>query len=282
MTIRSPRTSAALAAAVLIAAGAAAQATRDLRPVAHVAGRTILAADLQDRLAAERKQAAMENRLDAFGPQATETALQSLIDVKLFAAQARTEGLPARQEVQHAIENAIDDVLAQALLAARGAQVPLDEAALRRYFDANPGEFRVPGRVRARHLVVRTQQEAESLLGRVRRSADFAALAKAHNIDTTRDSGGDLGWVSPGLMVEPVDRALFGLEPGEVSPVIRTSYGFHVVKVEEVEAGMTKPFASVAAEARQKILAAALDSWKAELRETHAVKIHHAVLGSLR
>jgi peptidyl-prolyl cis-trans isomerase C len=282
MLIRHLRTPVALAGAALLAAGAAAQAGRDLRPVAHVHGRVIAAADLQERLAAERRQALAESRLDAFGSRAVDATLQALIDVKLFAVEARADGLAARPDVQHAIETAIDDVLAQALLDHRTASVALDEAALRRYYDANPAEFQEPGRVRARHLVVRTHDEAAALLGRLRRGADFAALAKASNIDATRAAGGDLGWVSRGVMVDAFDRALFSLEPGEISPVVQTPYGFHVARVEEIEPGTRTPFASVAPGIRQKLLNAELEAWKAELRKKHAVKIHEAVLGSLR
>jgi peptidyl-prolyl cis-trans isomerase C len=282
MSHRHLRLHVVLAGAALLAAGAAAQASRDLRPVAHVQGRIVAAADLQERLAAERRQALAENRLDAFGSKAIDATLQALIDVKLFAVEARADGLAARAEVQHAIENAIDEVLAQALVDHRTAAVQVDEAALRRYYDDHAAAFEVPGRVRARHIVVHTPEEAASLLGRVRRNADFAALARASNVDTTRETGGDLGWVSRGVMVEAFDRALFSLKPGQISPVVQTPYGFHIVKVEEVEPGTRKPFASVAAEVRQKILEAALESWKAELRTKHAVKIHDAVLGSLR
>jgi peptidyl-prolyl cis-trans isomerase C len=194
----------------------------------------------------------------------------------------RAAGLAERPDVQHAIENAIDDVLAGALLAERTQLVPVDDAALRRYYDAHPAEFDSPGRVRARHVVVKSQDEAASLLGKLRRGGDFAELAKANNIDTTRATGGDLGWVSRGVMVEPFDRALSSLKIGEISPVIQTTYGFHVVKVEEIEAGTRKPFTAVAAEIRRKVLQAALEAWKAELRQTHTVKIHEAVLNSLR
>lgn len=267
---------------LLLAAGLAAQPARDARLVAQVGGRQILAADVRERLITERKQAAAGNRLEAFGSKALDGALQALIDVKLFAVAGRAEGLAERPDVQHAIENAIDDVLAAALLAERARLVPVDESSLRQYYDAHPGEFANPGRVRARHIVVKTPDEAASLLGRLRRNGDFAELAKANNIDTTRGTGGDLGWVSRGVMVEPFDRALASLKIGEISPVIQTPYGFHIVKVEDIEAGTRKPFAAVTPQIRQQILQSALESWKSELQKKHTVKVHDAVLNSLR
>jgi peptidyl-prolyl cis-trans isomerase C len=267
---------------VLLAAGAAAQASRDLRPVALVGSRSILAADLQERIVAERKQALAENRLDAFGSKAADAALQELIDIKVFAEEGRRAGVAQRADVQHAVENAIDEVLARAVLSDRVEAVPVDQAALQRYYDAHPREFENAGRIKARHIVVKTQEEAASLLGRLRRNADFAELAKANNIDTTRATGGELGWVSRGVMVPAFERALLALKIGEISPIVQTPYGFHIVKVDDIEAGTRKPFAAVAPEIRQRILQSAVESWKAELRQKHAVKVHDAVLNSLR
>lgn len=266
----------------LLAVGAAAQASRDVRQVAVVGSRSILAADLQERIVAERKQALADGRLGGFGSKATDKALQQLIDLKLFAEQGRRDGFAQRADVQHAIENAIDAVLAQAVLDDRSAGVPVDQAALQRYYDAHPREFENPGRVKARHIVVKTEAEAASLLGRLRRNTDFAELARANNIDTTRATGGELGWVTRGVMVPAFERALLALKIGEISPVVQTPYGFHIVKVEDIEAGTRKPFAAVAADIRQRILQAAVESWKAELRQKHTVKVHEAVLNSLR
>jgi len=254
----------------------------DGRVVADVAGRPILASDLRERLSAERKQAAAENRLDAFGSKAAALALDQLVDLKLFAAQARDEGLADRADVKHALENAIDTVLAQTLVGERAQKVPTGEEALRAYYDAHPQEFETPGRVRARHIVVKTEGEATALLGKLKRNADFVQLARANNIDATREKGGDLGLVKRGVMVEAFDRALFSLKVGELSPVIHTPYGYHIVRVDDVEAAARAPFNTVVADVRQKVLQAQVQAWKAEIARTHAVKINQQVLKSIQ
>jgi peptidyl-prolyl cis-trans isomerase C len=254
----------------------------DGRVVAEVGGRQILASDVRDRLMAERKQAAAENRLDAFGSKASALALDQLVDVKLFAAQARGEGLADRADVKHAIENAVDAVLAQTLVGERAQKVPTDEAALRAYYDAHPTEFETPGRVRARHIVVKTEAEATALLGKLKRNADFVQLARANNIDATRENGGDLGPIKRGVMVEAFERALFSLKAGETSPVIRTPYGYHIVRVEDIEPAARAPFNAVAADVRTRVLQAQLQAWKAEIVKTHAVKINEQVLKSIQ
>jgi peptidyl-prolyl cis-trans isomerase C len=261
---------------------AAAVQEGDTRVVADVAGRPILASDLRDRLAAERKQAAAENRLEAFGSKAVAMALDQLLDVKLFAAQARTEGLADRADVKHAIENAVDAVLAQTLVGERAQKVPTDEAVLRRYYDEHPHDYEAPGRVHARHIVVKTEAEAAALLGKLKRNADFVQLARANNVDATREKGGDLGFVKRGVMVEAFDRALFSLKAGETSPVIRTPYGYHIVRVEEIELPTRAPFTTVVADVRQRVLQAQVQAWKAEIAKAHPVKVNEQVLKTIQ
>jgi len=254
----------------------------DVRVVAEVRGQPILAADVQQQLAANRKQAAADGRLDAFGSKAPAVALDQLIDVKLFALAAREQGLDQRADIRRQIEKLVDQFLAQTVVGERAAQLPLGDEVLRRYYEGHLAEFEQPGRVRARHIVVKTQAEAESILGRLRRNADFVQLARASNIDSTRDTGGELGWVARGVMVAGFEKALFSLKVGEVSPVVQTPFGFHLVKVEEIESPARKPFESVMAEVRQKVMQADILAWKASLRETLTVKVNEQVLASIR
>jgi peptidyl-prolyl cis-trans isomerase C len=261
---------------------AAQQAARDVRVVADVKGQPILVADVQQQLAANRKQAAAEGRLDAFGSKAPAVALDQLVSAKLFSLAAREQGLDQRADIRRQIEQLVDQFLAETVVAERAAQVPLGDEALRRYYEAHPSEFEQPGRVRARHIVVKTQAEADAILGRLRRSADFAQIAKASNIDSTRDTAGELGWVPRGVMVPAFEKVLFALKVGEISPVVQTPFGFHVIKVEEIEPPVRRPFERVAAEVRQKVLEADILAWKASLREKHTVKVNEQVLSTVK
>jgi len=86
---------------------------------------------------------------------------------------------------------------------------------------------------RASHILVKTESEARALLGRLRRGANFAALAKAHSIDpATKDKGGDLGVLRKGRVLPEFDRVVFEMKPGQFSDVVRTSYGYHIIRVQ--------------------------------------------------
>jgi peptidyl-prolyl cis-trans isomerase C len=89
--------------------------------------------------------------------------------------------------------------------------------------------------IHARHILVDTQQEAESIQAQLEAGADFTALAKAHSQDaSTRESGGDLGFFPRGILVAPeVEETAFALQPGQFSEVVSSSLGYHIVQVVE-------------------------------------------------
>lgn len=87
--------------------------------------------------------------------------------------------------------------------------------------------------INARHILLATQAEAEQVLTQLRAGADFAALAQRYSQDTyTRDRGGDLGYVPRGILTAPeVETAAFSLQSGQISDVIHSSLGYHIVQV---------------------------------------------------
>jgi parvulin-like peptidyl-prolyl isomerase len=163
-----------------------------------------------------------------------------------------------------------------------GSGIDTSEQALREYYTAHAREFETAGRVKARHIVVKTEAEAISLLGRLRRNADFAALAREHNIDASKEKSGDLGWVARGVMVKPFENALFSLQAGTIGPIVKTSFGFHIVKAEEIEKARAKPFETVSSDVRQKLIADGIAAARAALAKKHPITVNDAVLKSLR
>lgn len=126
------------------------------------------------------------------------------------------------------------------------------------YYENNPDEFTRPEEVRARHILLKVpsnvsdEREAEirthagGLLQQLRDGADFAELAKEHSEDTaTAENGGDLGTFPRGQMVAPFDEAVFALEVGALSEPVRTTFGFHIIRLDDKIEGGTKPLEEV-------------------------------------
>jgi peptidyl-prolyl cis-trans isomerase D len=122
--------------------------------------------------------------------------------------------------------------------------------------------------VRARHILIKVdpaadadakskaRAEAEDLLKQVRAGGDFEALAKAHSKDPgSATKGGDLGFFPRGRMVPAFDAAAFALEPGQVSELVETPFGFHIIKVEEKKKGGVRPFEAVREQIEKELTA---------------------------
>jgi peptidyl-prolyl cis-trans isomerase SurA len=137
----------------------------------------------------------------------------------------------------------------------------------------------------ARHILIRTsdvngeaqaQRRLEELADRIRNGVDFAEMAKVHSSDITSAKGGDLGWVSQGDTVPEFERAMNALKPGEVSGVVATPYGWHLIQVLErkkvdVTAGQRKLAARQAV--RERKIATAYEEWLRQVRDTAYVEI---------
>jgi peptidyl-prolyl cis-trans isomerase C len=127
----------------------------------------------------------------------------------------------------------------------------------RKFYDENLDKFKKPESTRASHILVgvdpkataeekqKAKQKADDLLKQVKGGADFAELAKKESTCPSSKNGGDLGEFGRGQMVKPFEDAAFGLKPGEVSGVVETQFGYHIIKATGKDAGGTAPFDEV-------------------------------------
>ncbi len=154
------------------------------------------------------------------------------------------------------------------------------EAELREFWDENRTRQRRPATVTFRQIVVRPKPDsialvaararADSILGVLRRGADFETVAKQASDDIgTRERGGDLGWFRRGMMVREFEAVAFRMRPGQISPVVRTPFGFHIIQVQRSEPAevnarhiLVSPALSEANQEQARVLA---DSIRAQL-----------------
>jgi len=131
------------------------------------------------------------------------------------------------------------------------------DAAIEAYYFRNRSLYENPERVHASHILFMTQgkpeseaeaikTKAEEVLKRIKEGADFAALAKEYSEDPgSGANGGDLSWVTRGQMVPEFEQATFTLQPGTISDLVETEFGFHIIKVHEKETARLRPLAEV-------------------------------------
>ncbi len=141
----------------------------------------------------------------------------------------------------------------------------VSEAEIQQYYQANQASYSTPERVKVSHILLKTtgeapgqlaatKQKAEKILDQVKHGADFAKLAKQYSEDDgSADQGGELGWIRRGQTVPEFEKAAFSLKPGQISDLIQTIYGFHIIKVEEHEDAHVQTLAEVHDQIQQKL-----------------------------
>ncbi len=137
------------------------------------------------------------------------------------------------------------------------AKVQISPEELKKNYDLKKGRYTVPRRVKVREILIKTEREdspervqekrkrAEEILAKAKTAKDFASLAKQLSESSTAPKGGDLGWIQPGSLGEPIDSALSSLKKGELSEVLRGRDGFYIFKVEDVVEEKQRPFEEV-------------------------------------
>jgi peptidyl-prolyl cis-trans isomerase D len=136
------------------------------------------------------------------------------------------------------------------------AALTLSDEELRRAYDLRREQFRTPERVRARHVLFMTTNKTPAEVNQIKAKAEgirkqindgnFAELAKANSEDPgSKDKGGDLGFIVRGQTVKNFETAAFTMKPGEISNLISTEYGFHIIQVQEKQSARLQPFEEV-------------------------------------
>jgi peptidyl-prolyl cis-trans isomerase D len=195
--------------------------------------------------------------------------------VKLTADKYKNELAPTPQEIQdyykaHISQYTVPEKKNLTLLIADQTKLeatlnPTDTE-LQTIYNQNKEAFRTPERVRARHILIKTQgkpadqdaalkAKAENILKQIKGGADFAKLAKENSEDNqgtdggSAAKGGDLGqWITHGQMVPEFDKAIFSQKVGETGDLVKTMFGYHIVQVLEHQDAGLRPFADVKAE----------------------------------
>lgn len=134
-------------------------------------------------------------------------------------------------------------------------QVQVTDEAAKKFYDENQAQMKRPERAHLRHILVKAEStasaadkkaardKAEALLARIKQGEDFAKLATENTDDVgTKERGGDLSWIMKGQTVEPFEKAAFALKPNEVSPVVETEFGYHVIQNLEHQPESVVPF----------------------------------------
>jgi peptidyl-prolyl cis-trans isomerase C len=221
--------------------------------LASVNGVTVTTVDVQGdalRIPAETRKSTLSK------PEAVFQLANNVMIRRAFAAQAEAAGMDKDPAVQAAIKIARDRLLSDMMFARIDtANKPTNaalEALANSTYKSNPKRFDLPEETRARHILIRLETadakaKASEILADLQKGADFATVAKDKSQDPgSASQGGDLGFFAKGRMVAVFEDALAKLtKPGELSGLVESQFGFHIIKLEERKSAGIRPFEEV-------------------------------------
>ncbi len=287
------------------AAPAPAAVSADVRVVATVNGDPITLAEFQERFVRAGFKPEREAELEV-----KEEFLNRLVERKMLLREAQRKRIKvALPEINKRIETMQDengkdikevlaglgidfekwksdiweDMMIEKLLARdvnRKVTVPSSE--VKRYYQANPQEFEKREQVRARQIVVATEDEAKKVLGLLQaQGADFAAIAREKSTAPEADRGGDLGYFAQGEMPAEFN-VVFSLPKGGMSGIVKSAYGYHIFKLEDRRKAGTVSFEEAYKKIAEKLHHEKEDklyrAWLRELRSRTKFEVNYQAL----
>lgn len=227
------------AAAEQASARTAEEALEDPRTIATVGGEPITDADVA---------MAAGDLADTIGQYPDEQKagilVNFLINQKLMAQAAEKRALQETAEFKERMALLRDRTLRD-LYFEQSVRDEVSEEQVRKAYDETAGKVTGEEEVRARHILVETEEAAEAIIEELEGGADFATLAEEKSTGPSGENGGDVGFFGKGDMVAAFAEAAFALEEGAVSEPVETEFGWHVIKLEERRAKSPPPFEQV-------------------------------------
>jgi len=194
-----------------------------------------------------------------------ETLLKGYVDFEQWKRRLREQCL-----VKKIIEKVAESV------------VPPNYQEITRYFEDHEDEFIFPQSLKFRQVFTRTEEKAERVLKLLRQDEDMAELAKKYSIAPEAENGGEVGWVARGQLDESMERVLFSMKQGELSPVIQTPYGYHVFKVLSVRPACRRQLPEVISEIELRLNTKKQEmfvkNWIKDLRAYFKVSVNRKLL----
>jgi peptidyl-prolyl cis-trans isomerase C len=173
-------------------------------------------------------------------------AFMAIMEIKLLAARAVVEGLDKDPEFQRRMAFLRDRALHSEVID-KDVGAKITDAEVRARYDKQISETPPANEVKARHILVKTKEEADAIVKQLDGGGDFVALANEHTTDPSgKTTGGDLGYFAPGQMVPEFEKAAFALEVGGYTKEpVQSQFGWHIIKVEDKRAQQPPAFDAV-------------------------------------
>jgi peptidyl-prolyl cis-trans isomerase C len=200
-----------------------------------------------------------------------DNVLSFLIDLRIVAKAAEDKKLENTEDFKKRLAFTRSRLLMDNLLATEGKAATTDEAMKKVYEEASK-QITGEQEVRARHILVESEDDAKAVKAELDKGADFAEVAKKKSKDPGAADGGDLGFFTKEQMVPEFSAVAFTLEPGKISDPVKSQFGWHIIKVEEKRSRQAPAFDQVKGQIETYVTRKAQADYVAKLREAAKVE----------
>jgi peptidyl-prolyl cis-trans isomerase C len=222
------------------------------------------------------------------GSGGVDTFVEEVAKREVLTQEARKAGLDKDKEYLKKLADFERNALINMLLTKNiGEKVKVTDEEVKDYYDKNVKEFTVSKKVKASHILVKTEAEAQDVIKKLGKGAKFDELAKKLSDDKgSALNGGDLGFFAAGEMLPEFEKVAFSLEKGKLSAPVNTKYGYHVIMVTDVKTDEVIEFDKVKNMVRQKLSGnkqkQVFENYYAGIKKNHKVDIDPKMLGEFK
>ncbi len=238
---------------------------QDKEILAKIGSKTITTGDLNKIISYYDPE---QQKVIEKNPQIRENILMQIVRSTVIAQLAKRKGFDKKPDIRNQQEMMINNFLATVYLQKEVIdKINVNDEKARAYYKDHPDVFKTPEMIRVRHILIKTEasapeaekkkakEKAEEILKKLKGGEDFAKTAAEVSEDPgTKDKGGDLDFFPRGSMIPAFEEAAFALKPGEISGVVETDYGYHIIKMEEKKDAVLEPYEKIKDKVKEQAL----------------------------
>lgn len=206
-----------------------------------------------------------------FDEKVRQNVLRGVISEKLIHKEVKASGIENSAEAKEMLEKLKTKLVAQMFLEKKAGEKVTD-ATVRAEYDKRAKEKKGKKEIHARHILLKTEEEAKAIKEQLEDGANFEKLAREKSGDTASGKrGGDLGYFGEGEMIPEFTKAAFAMDKGEISDPVKTEFGWHIIKLEDKRDAQIVPFEEMDNVLREELKTNALKAYLNELIDTAKV-----------
>lgn len=181
--------------------------------------------------------------------------LEDLVNQELFYIEARENNLHNNEDFKSEMKKVEENMLKQYAINKVLSNITLTEEEKTAFFEANKSKFNKSETASAKHILVETEDKANELLNKINAGeVSFEDAAAEHSTCPSKDAGGNLGSFPKGQMVPEFEEAVFNMQKGEVRGPVQTQFGYHLIKLEDIQAGGESKYEEVQNEIERTLM----------------------------